>query len=303
MSEESIQELRGQIDTMKRELDGLQVAFVSRKKPWFRDVSTLIAVLALAFSFGTTFVSYRRTEGQDLQASRQELRGILQTTNAIPREIVQASKKYAPDQTTIAELTGMYNQENVILTRQAAEIARKLPKGLVSATEYFSIASSYMNSYNLSGAREFLSYATQNATDFEDALAAIRASASLDFMTGQPSAGRLEWGKALDIFSIYPSTDSLLRVSTTVNTELEWASSELEIGQTSLANQHIENAALAVQGAIASPVSDGRRAQIEQARQTVSRGGQVITPTSLMGPSPASSAVTSATTPVTPPNP
>jgi hypothetical protein len=56
----SFEEITSRMDTMKGEIDGLQIGLTSQKKPWYRDLSTLISFLALLFSFGTTFVSYRR---------------------------------------------------------------------------------------------------------------------------------------------------------------------------------------------------------------------------------------------------
>ncbi len=77
-----------------------------------------------------------------------------------------------------------------MLARQAAQIIKALPKEVVSATEYYETAIALQNSYNLSGAKQFLQLAIDNATDFNDEIGAIRASAALEFVTGQPQAGR-----------------------------------------------------------------------------------------------------------------
>jgi hypothetical protein len=281
----SIEDILAQIRTMKSEIDGLQIAYtIQKKKPWYRDVSTLLAVLALAFSFGTTLVSYLRTEAQDIQASRQELRGILQRLSAIPRENLEASKKYAGDPNAIAGIAQLYNQETTMLARQAAEIAKKLPKGLVSATEYYEIAMGLQSSYNLSGASEFLNYAVQSATNLNDELGAIRSIANLDFLTGQPNAGREKYQAALDIFGKYPSFDQYTKVATNVSTELYWATSEATIGQFPSSNQHIDNAARLVDGISVSPGSDALKMQIAQVRQLVARGNQSTPTTPLIPP-------------------
>jgi hypothetical protein len=80
------------IEMMRREIDALQISSADKAKPWYKNVSTLIAVLALLFSFGTTYVSYRRTEAQDVQSMRQELRGLLQRLAALPKERVDLFK-------------------------------------------------------------------------------------------------------------------------------------------------------------------------------------------------------------------
>ncbi|MGC2545003.1 MAG: hypothetical protein WA426_04105, partial [Silvibacterium sp.] len=71
--------------------------------------ATIISVIALVFSFGTTFVSYRRTRAQDIQSLRQELRGILQRLTAIPREVLDANKRYMADQAAVAGVSRIYN--------------------------------------------------------------------------------------------------------------------------------------------------------------------------------------------------
>ncbi len=120
------------------------------------QTATLISVIALGFSFGTTAVSLRRTYMQDIQSARQELRGLLERLISIPRENLETMKKYVGDRNTLFSFDQMYNQENTLLSRQAAEIARRLPQRLVSATEHLAIAFALQRAYNLDGAREFL---------------------------------------------------------------------------------------------------------------------------------------------------
>jgi hypothetical protein len=235
--------------------------------PWYRNISTVISVSALAFSFGTTFVSYHRTGMQDIQASRTELRGILQRLSAIPREMLDASKKYAGDPSSITGISQLYNQESTMLSRQAGEIVKRLPKGVVSATEYYAIAVAFQSSYNLAAAKEFLVLATAKANNFNDEIGAIRSSAYLEFLTGQPQAGRVKYQQALNIFAKYPNYDSFTVASTHITTELFWGGSEAVTGQFQLATQHADNAERIVEGLPASLGTDQLRGQIEQARQ------------------------------------
>ena len=75
-------DLGERVDTMKREIDALQIAVMSQKKPWYKEIPVIVSVVALLFSFGTTVVSFRRTQVQDVQNMRQELRGLLQIGRA-----------------------------------------------------------------------------------------------------------------------------------------------------------------------------------------------------------------------------
>jgi hypothetical protein len=235
--------------------------------PWYRSISTVISVTALAFSFGTTFVSYHRTKLQDIQASRTELRGLLQRLSAIPREMLDASKKYAGDPGAITGMSQMYNQESTMLSRQAGEIVKRLPKGVVSATEYYAIAVAFQTSYNLAAAKEFLQLATEKANNFNDEIGAIRSSGYLEFLTGQPQAGRVKFQQALNIFAKYPNYDPFTVASTHISTELFWGGSEATVGEFQLATQHADNAERIVEGLPASVGTDQLKGQIEQARQ------------------------------------
>jgi len=242
-------------------------AAASPSVPWYRNISTVISVTALAFSFGTTFVSYHRTKLQDIQASRQELRGILQRLSAIPREMLDATKKYAADPTSITGISQLYNQESTLLSRQAGEIVKRLPKGVVSATEYYAIAVAFQTSYNLAAAKEFLQMAMEKANNFNDEIGAIRSSAYMEFLTGQPQAGRVKFQQALNIFAKYPNYDPFTVASTHISTELFWGGSEAVTGEFQLATQHADNAEKIVESLPPSMGADQLKGQIEQARE------------------------------------
>lgn len=235
--------------------------------PWYHNVSTIIALAALMFSFGTTAVSARRAELQDVQASRQELRGILQRLNAIPREMMEAAKKHAMDPGLINGLSQAYNQESTMLSRQAAEIVKRLPSKVVSATECYAIAVAFQTSYNLASAKEFLGLALAKANNFNDEIGALRSSAFLDFLMGQPQEGRVKYQRALAIFTKYPNYDAYTVASTHILTELLWGGSEAMILQYQAAMQHADNAEGIAEGLPPGMGSDNLRGQIQQARE------------------------------------
>jgi hypothetical protein len=255
-----------------------EAASPSQSLPWYRNISTVLSVTALAFSFGTTAVSYRRTELQDVQASRTELRGILQRLSAIPREMLDASKKYAGDPTSITGISQLYNQESTMLSRQAGEIVKRLPKGVVSATEYYAIAVAFQTSYNLSAAKEFLQLATEKANNFNDEIGAVRSSGYLEFLTGQPQAGRVKYQQALNIFAKYPNYDPFTVASTNISTELFWGGSEAMAGEFQLAAQHADSAQKIVEGLPPSVGTDQLKGQIDQARQQFMRAATGTAP-------------------------
>jgi len=265
----AVNDLAESVRVIKREVDALQITVMSQKAPWYKNVPTAISILALLFSFGTTYVSYTRTEAQDIQNTRVELRGLLQRLSYLPRDNFEITKKYPNDPSAIGTLGGFINQENTLLSRQAAELARKLPRNYVSATEYFAVALALQGAYNNEGAKEFFRYAIESAKDFNDRIAALRGNANLMFIMGQPEAGRVEYQKALAVFSGFEQYNEYTIKSTHILTELNWAYSEASFGSKDLANQHISNAESYLSGLTPSPGTDQLRGQIDQIRMSL----------------------------------
>lgn len=117
-------DIQAKIELMKREIDALQVTVMAGKAPWYKSPSIMISVLALLFSFGTTAVSFHRAAQEDIRSGRAELRGILQRLTALPRDNFELTRKYKDDEEGKA-LTGLLNQENSLLARQASEVSMR----------------------------------------------------------------------------------------------------------------------------------------------------------------------------------
>lgn len=262
---------------MKREIDALQIAVTGSSNPWYKSASTIISVVALLFSFSTTYVSYRRSEVQDTQNLRQELRTLLQRLAALPKENLEFSKKYAGDPQSVSLVSGFVNQENALLARQAAEIAKRLPREMVSATEYYAIAVASQNSYELQTAKEFLDLSLQVARDFNAEISALRAQAHLKFMTGDPAGGRADYEKALAIFTRYPGFDAFTQTTTHVWSHLGWALSEASVGAMPGAREHDNEAERLVGTVPASPGAEMLRSHVAQSRQQLVGGAPLPT--------------------------
>lgn len=228
---------------LKREVDALQIVVHSQSTPWYRNISTLISVIALIFSFGTTYVSYVKAKNQDIQNLRVELRGLLQRLSALPKENVEMMKKYESDQASLISIGGFLNQENALLSRQAAEIARKIPSEYISATELSAIANALLYSYNIDGAKELFTKAIDVSEDMNDRITGLRNRANILFMTGQPEAGRVDYQRALNVFSeINSKYNDFTQKATHIQTEEAWAYAAANIGAKDEALQHLRNA-------------------------------------------------------------
>jgi tetratricopeptide (TPR) repeat protein len=293
MSEAAMSEPRPAVDldALKREVDALQIAVMAQRAPWYRSIPTLLSIVALLFSFGTTAVSYVRTQAQDIQNARTELRVLLQRLAALPRENVEIMKKYEDDPASIASMSGFINQENTLLARQAAELAVRIPAEYVSATEYYAIALALQFAYNIDGAKTLFSKAIDASTDLNDRVAALRSRANLLFLSGQPDAGRIDYQRALNVFADFGSfQDPFAKSSIHIYTELSWAFSEANIGLMGEASRHIEKAEGYLATLPPSPGVEQLRSQIDQARGVLSGSGppDAAKPPALGGPPPFS---------------
>jgi hypothetical protein len=274
--------LEPRLVAIERDIDTIQNRLLHVDAPWYRNSSVWISVIALLFSFGTTYVSYKRSDAQDLQAARQELRGILQRLAALPKEGLEASRKYAGDPGAAQLVGGFINQENAMLAREAAEIAGKLPKDAVSPTEYYAVALSLQNAYELSPAIDFLKRSlalAEDRSDFNSEIGALRSLGNLDFLTGKPDDGRVVYQRARAIFSRYPGFDQYTQTSTNVWTELAWASSEAVTRSPVLVRQHLDTATSLLSDLATSPGRSALDAQIEQAKAQFASMGVVSSPT------------------------
>lgn len=285
MENEEIQSNNKSVDLvlLKKEVDALQIAIHSKQLPWYKNIPTILSILALLFSFGTTAVSYLRTRSQDIQSSRIELRGLLQRLAALPRENIEITKKYEKtDPAAIASVTGLLNQENSLLARQAAEITKNLPEEFVSATEHFAIGSALLNSYNISGAIDSLTKAIDVSTDMNDRVGALRVRANALFISGQPETGRVDYQRALNVFQEFKiNYNDYTKRSIHIWTELSWAYSEVGVGLNDNALQHVANAQNIVSGLIPSPGAEQLKSQINHTKSIIATANNL--PKSTMG--------------------
>src|SRR3954463_15025024 len=80
-SPEERSSLERRVDTMKQEIDALQIEVMKGSSPWYRNipvvVSMAVAVLAFVFSLVTTVLSDRRIGQEEKHQTRVELRSLI----------------------------------------------------------------------------------------------------------------------------------------------------------------------------------------------------------------------------------
>ena len=276
-------DLDRRIAQLQTDVDTLQNNALEKGAPFWRTSSFWISIAAFAFSIGTTVWSSIKADAQELQAARQELRTLLQRLAALPKENVEASRKYASDQVAAQTIGGLINQENAILARQAAEITARLPRTMVSPTEYYAVAMALENAYELNSTRKLLNLSIDTAAergDFNSEISARRALAYLDFMTGKPDDGRAGYQRAKDIFGHYPDFDQYTKVNTGFLTELNWASAEAVARAPDQVRTHLDAAAALLGELPPSPGLDAMRQQIDVASTQFAAMGVIGKPAS-----------------------
>ena len=227
-----------ELDTRVDEL----FAIVKKEAPFYKNISTLISITALLFSFGTTFVSYYKSNAQETQTIRSDLLNTLQRLVTIPRENIAASIKYSGNVLAYSNISGNFNQENILLTKKADELIRKLPTSEVSSTDYLTISQAMFYSRNFSAALVDNKMAVKLANTEDDSVGALRSLANLQFVLGRYSEGREKYQEALEIWAQYTGYDDNVKSSVNFQTEMAWANSEAYVGKNDLAKLHLDNA-------------------------------------------------------------
>ncbi len=227
---------------LKAEVDSLQIHVLSAAKPWYLQISTLVSVIALAFSFGTTYVSHQHTAQQDQQAARAALRALLQRVTALPKENFELFEKYQGKPTAASQLSSMINGENTILATQAIELVNELGDR-VSSSELFAASNAAGQAGMFQDAARLLELADARAKNFSDAVAALRVRAAQAYNLHDLSTGQRLFNDALSVFSRFPVGNRDLEEFTHFYTENFWAQAEMNAGRCQEAALHIQAAA------------------------------------------------------------
>ena len=234
------QQYSDELQIMKREIHALQIEVRKGPMLWYKSPSIIISITALLFSFGTTFVSYYKSGREEVQSARTELRGILQRLSTLPKDNFDLLRKYRDDPEGLG-LSGLLNQENSLLARQASEIIDRYPNE-VSGVEYFSVGMALGSVSDFTKVPLYFDRALAKTVD-PNAKVAILRNYGLYFMsTGQVTEGRRKFEDALSIWSVYPYVTDYFKKSTNAFTEMYWSQSEASINNFEEAKVHIRKA-------------------------------------------------------------
>jgi len=212
-------------EILKKEVDSIQIQMGQEHGPWYTKPSNLISVIALLFSFGTTIVSYINSHDEDIRANHREAMALIQRVTRLPSENFELIQKYK-DSGPGQSLSGMINQENILLATQAANLVKKYPDTF-SSTEFFAIASALATSNIVDKVPYLFKTAIEKAETSNDYNVATRSYAYFLYSKGDYTEGRKYYEMALGVWNKFPERNMYIVNSTDLVTLMYWSQAEL----------------------------------------------------------------------------
>ena len=243
---EELRNLRLSLDQNDAEIDELQTAAQRANRPWYRDITAIIALSAFLFSLLTTTFSYRIARQQEIHDNKSELRGLLQRINTLNIEYTefasgQGAQFSGPRQDVIVN-------ELVLLANQADELMQRIPPDFLSTIEYVAVAKAFYFTLNHERAEKLFVKATEAAqTPLEEARA-LREYGNFLKDTQQPAEARKAYEQALLANQKMSTAYQMVAQLDALYTHWNWALFELGQSQCASAREHSQAAsAIAVQ--------------------------------------------------------
>jgi len=250
-----------------------EVKEIQSKKKWYKDVSSLVAVLALFFSFGTTVVTYSKAEDQEYISSRIELRSIMQRLTTLPVEHTEMLEKYKKMPIIASQLSAQLNSENLSLSNQAAAVIQRIEstdagRGKILDVEYLTVANALSSSFQHEKARNLMLEGYKRVRDATTEAGVLRSLASIELYFKDVKLAREYMKKARAVYEneVYKTDAELNKQITNATTEIQWANMELALLNCVESNKHMQNALKLTQTIPQSPI----RGQIESQAKGIS---------------------------------
>jgi tetratricopeptide (TPR) repeat protein len=204
--------LDDRLDTMKRELDALQIHVMKEKAPWWKQVPIIVPLLislgALAFSFWSFQRGEARLDRQEEHDARAELRDLVVRLQALPTQALELNRKFANDPGARANASALINTETRILAHQAADLILVELNGDASAPEYYSVIDGLFRAGEPSADLEALvAQGLRVADEPQSAAVLYRYRAKIRFRVGNLESGRTAYNEALNVFEKFPDVD------------------------------------------------------------------------------------------------
>ena len=228
---ERVTDLQEQVDQLKLDAD-------KPGPPWYRQSSVLISIIALLLSTATSYYSFILTDRQSDLGSRAQLGQLVQRLTALPKENTDLAAKYANDPARSANLSGLINEENLVLAQQAADVIARIPH-LTSAAEYLTVAHALERSENYPRSLDLIERGLQIDADPTTREGLLRLRGQVHFSSGDIALGR---GALTAALGVWPDQPVWQQARGNAFTELLWSGLEERAGQCRDAHLHLSRA-------------------------------------------------------------
>jgi len=215
-------EIDPEIKQLRDEVQRLRIATLDRERPWYRQPSTIVSLVAVLVSIGTAIFTGLETSEKDVRSKKEELRTVLATLIDLERQRVDRGNQSV----SVSERESL-TQKRLIALDAAEFIAKKIPKE-VSPYEYLYIADQKALEGNYDKAERYYMSAVNASHDDLSRIISLRLIAMFYF--GIPDRhrniekARDSFRKATEIFKEPGDPYSTYQVAITYVT---WASFEL----------------------------------------------------------------------------
>ncbi|MBN1930264.1 MAG: hypothetical protein JW786_01470 [Desulfobacterales bacterium] len=158
-------------------------------------------------------------------------------------------------------LSGMLNQENIILALQAAELIKRYPESFTSS-EYFAVAFALSQSSIRDNVPFLFENAITRAKNYNDYNVSTRAYAAYLFAQGDVAEGRRFYEMALSVWNKFPEKNPFVIHSIDLVTLMYWSNAELSINNPSKAADLIGRAKDCLTKLSPGPITESLARQI-----------------------------------------
>lgn len=204
-------------------------AAVFQKKPWYRDVSSIVSLAAFVISLTTTIFAAFHESRQDLENKKNELRVVLNQITTTNIQSVEVMQKYEGTP-FLAEITSILNGQNAFAAKQAYSIVVSM--GSAATVEDLQSTASALGVLNEVGLSEKLvEMAKKRIENVVEYMTVYRQSGGLKLYNHRLDEGNADFQKAADVFSLYPgdANNTNFVLVTNFSTQMQWATALLPI--------------------------------------------------------------------------
>jgi tetratricopeptide (TPR) repeat protein len=165
------------VEYLRERVDLLELSSQERKKPWYRQPSTLIAVVALIVSVMTTLYSQAASKQESIRSKKEELRRLVISLIDIRQAVLKASP--LPESPEIQSAS----REQRVYLQAAQRLVRQIPLE-VSSYEYQVLAEELASAGELSEAEDYFRRSVSASTSPFETLQSLGSLGTFYFTPG-----------------------------------------------------------------------------------------------------------------------